>query len=257
MRRDHALQDETRLRFLGPRAAPPEGLATVAVDLADFFALVKTIGRDEALLMLVVRALRQRTGLLTVKVHDLAWILRVPNRRVIRWLDRLTRERLVVYHIEDFWGADTVAVELPEREMQAFAPRVHRDLPSSWIVQVLPLVGRTSFTVFLFFHASEQADDEIHLDRIVEAAQLRGRWHARVHLVRLRRASLLVRDPQDGDVFIVSDPPPPGRFARLRLRFRSIPYLRFWLVQAILGLLLAGIVLAALVLSSHISPLRP
>ena len=258
MRPDHALQDETRLRFLTPHAEPPEGLSVVAVDLTAFFAIVARIGRDEALLLLVVRALRQRTGLLALKVHDLAWMLRVSNRRVIRWLDRLTRERLVVYHVEDFWGVDTVIVEIAEQDTSAqlFAPRVRHDLPSHWFVQVLPLVGRTTFTVYLFCHFSEQKDAEVHIDHLVETVRLRGRWHARIHLLRLHRASLLLRDPRDRSVLIVSDPPPPTRLARLRLRFRAIPHLRWWLIQMTFWLVVGLIAFGALLLASRISPPR-
>jgi hypothetical protein len=257
MRPDHALQDETRLRFVAPRSAPPEGLATVSVDLSDFFAVVQAIGRDEALLLLVVRALRQRTGLLTMKVHDLAWMLRVPNRRVLRWLDRLTREHRVVYHVEDFWGVDSVAVEVAERAPAPFEARMHRDLPSHWFVQVLPLVGRTTFCVYLFFHWSEKASDEIHIDHLVRSVRLLGRWHARLHLFRLHRASLLVRAAEDASLLVVSDPPPPTRFGRLRLRFAAIPRLRFWLVQAALGLALSALGILALVLLSRTSQTRP
>ena len=111
-RPDHALQDSTRLRFLSPRPDPGEGLTAISADLSAFFLVVRHVGRDEALLLLVVKALRQRTGLLTLRVNDLAWILRVTNRRVIRWLDRLTTTRLVVYHVADYWGVDTVDVEV-------------------------------------------------------------------------------------------------------------------------------------------------
>jgi hypothetical protein len=231
-RPDHALQDETRFRFLAPHAAPPEGLATVSVDLAAFFALVAKVGRDEALLLLLVRALRQRSGSFVLKVHDLAWMLRVSERRVIRWLDRLTRARLVVYHVEDVWGIDSVAVEVADSSTNGpFVARIRHELPSHWFVHVLPLVGRTTFTVYLYFHSAEEGVPEVHLDHIVGAVRLRGRWHARLHIARLRRAALLRVDEQDARVLLLSDPPPPDRFARLRLRFRAIPHLRRSLVQ--------------------------
>jgi len=111
-RPDHALQDNTRLRFVTPRPEPAEGVSTVRADLSAFFVIVGRVGRNEALLLLLTKALRQRTGLLALRVNDLAWMLRVSNRHVIHWLDRLVRERLVVYHVEDFWGVDTVIVEI-------------------------------------------------------------------------------------------------------------------------------------------------
>jgi hypothetical protein len=259
MRPDHALQNETRLRFLTPHAEPPEGLSMVAVDLTAFFAIVERIGRDEALLLLVVRALRQRTGLLALKVHDLAWMLRVSNRRVILWLDRLTRERLVVYHVEDFWGVDTVIVEIAEQREDAhsFAPRVRVDLPSHWFVQVLPLIGRTTFTVYLFFHLSEHGNAEIALDHLVAMVRLRGRWHARLHVARLRRAALLKRDPRDRLTLVLSDPSPPTRLARIRLRFRAVPLLRWWFGQIGVLLLALVFVVLALVLTLRFLPSRP
>lgn len=254
-RPDHTLQDTTRLHFLTPRAAPPEGLASVSVDLSAFFALVERIGRNEALLLLLVRALRQRTGLFVLKVHDLAWMLRVSDRRVIRWLDRLTHAQLVVYHVEDVFGIDSVAVELPEiRAAHDFAPSSHHDLPSHWFVQVLPLVGRTTFTVYLFFHWSERGNAEVHIDRIVDAVRLRGRFHARLHLGKLRRAGLLRSDPRDPTALVVSDPPPPGRFARVRLRIRAIPHLRRSLAQIAVCIVAAALILAALVILSRSIP---
>src|SRR5215212_11235349 len=111
-RPDHALQDDTRLRFVTPRPEPPEGVSTVKADLSAFFVIVDRVGRNEALLLLLTKALRQRTGLFALRVNDLAWMLRVSNRRVIHWLDRLVKSGHVVYHVEDFWGIDTVLVEI-------------------------------------------------------------------------------------------------------------------------------------------------
>src|SRR5215212_4719537 len=184
-RPDHALQDNTRLRFVTPRPEPPEGVSTVRADLSAFFVVVDRVGRNEALLLLLTKALRQRTGLLALRVNDLAWMLRVSNRNVIRWLDRLVRERLVVYHVEDLWGVDTVIVEIvggigvPD----AFERTIHSDLPTHWFVQVLPIVGRTTFTVFLYFLWCEPQRSEAHIDHLVETAALRGRAHA-THVLR-------------------------------------------------------------------------
>jgi len=257
-RPDHTLQDETRLRFLSQRPAPTEGLATVSVDLAAFFALVRRVGRDEALLLLLIRALRQRSGSFVLKVHDLAWMLRVSERRVIRWLDRLTRARLVVYHVEDVWGVDSVAVEIADSDSQKqeFTRHTHHDLPSHWFVQVLPLVGRTTFTVYLYFHAAEEGVPEVYLDHVVAAVRLRGRWHARLHITRLRRAALLRVDDDDRGVLLLTDPPPPTRLARLRLRYRALPYLRRSVLQIAFAVVLVIAATAVLVLG-HFFPPRP
>ena len=255
-RPDHALQDSTRLRFLTPHAEPAEGLTTVPADLSAFFVVVGRVGRNEALLLLLTKALRQRTGLLALRVSDLAWMLRVSNRRVIRWLDHLVRERLVVYHVEDFWGVDTVIVEIVGSQIapHAFERTVHSDLPTHWFVQVLPILGRTTFTVFLYFLWCEPQRAETHIDHLVETAALESRAHATFHLRRLNAHGLLVRGASGG--FIVRDPAPPTRFQRLQLRFLAIPTLRRSLVH--LALLAAGLAaLTALLLSLRALPHFP
>lgn len=257
-RPDHSLQDSTRLRFLVPRSEPTEGLSTVTVDLNAFFDVVERIGRNEALLLLLVRALRQRTGFLALRVHDLAWMLRVPNRRVIRWLDRLTTERLVVYHVEDLWGVDTVSVEIAEQIARptAFIGRTRHKLPSHWFVQTLPLIGRTAFTVYLFFHWRESDEAGFHVDHLVATARLRGRWHARFHIARLRRAQMLQPDVEDPAVLLLTDPPPPGRLQRLRLRFHALPGLR-WRIAQILLLVLTAAIISAFLAALHLLPPSP
>jgi hypothetical protein len=217
-------------------------VSTVRADLSAFFIIVGRVGRDEALLLLLTKALRQRTGLLALRVNDLAWMLRVSNRRVLHWLDRLVRERLVVYHVEDFWGVDTVIVEIVGGVVSsnAFERVVHADLPTHWFVQVLPIIGRTTFTVFLYFLWCEPQRSETHIDQVTEMAALRGRAQARLHLRRLHAHGLLVADGAGG--FVIRDPEPPTRFQRLQLRFLAIPSLRRSLVHlAILALVLLAI----------------
>jgi hypothetical protein len=255
-RPDHALQDNTRLRFLIPRAEPAEGVSTVRADLSAFFIVVGRVGRNEALLLLLTKALRQRTGLLALRVNDLAWILRVSNRRVLHWLDRLVRERLVVYHVEDLWGVDTVIVEIVGgvAAPSTFERTIHSDLPTHWFVQVLPIIGRTTFTVFLYFLWCEPQRSETHVDHLVETAALRGRAHANAHLRRLHAHGMLVPNASGG--FVVRDPEPPTRLQRLQLRFLAIPSLRRSLVHlAILALVLLAI--AALLLLLHAAPSLP
>jgi hypothetical protein len=240
MRPDHALQDSTRLRFLVPHAEAPEGLATVKADLSRFFLVVGSVGRDEALLLLLVRALRQRTGLLALRVNDLAWMMRVTNRSVLRWLDRLVRQRLVVYHVEDFWGVDTVIVEIVGGiAANSFERTIHAELPTHWFVQVLPIIGRTTFTVFLYFLWCEPHRSELHVDHLVEMAALRGRLHAAWHLRRLHAHGLLV---QTANGVTVRDPAPPSRLQRVQLRFLAVPNLRRSLAQiAVLLVLLSAL----------------
>jgi hypothetical protein len=231
-RPDHALQDDTRLRFVTPRPEPPEGVSTVRADLSAFFIVVDRVGRNEALLLLLTKALRQRTGLLALRVNDLAWMLRVSNRSVIRWLDRLVKSGHVVYHVEDLWGIDTVLVEIVAGDVEPhrYDRAVHQELPTHWFVQVLPLVGRTTFTVYLYLLWCEPHRPGTHIDHLTESVKLFGRSHARWHLRKLERRALLARHPEHG-ALVVRDPMPPTRSERLRLRFLAIPHLRRSLMQ--------------------------
>lgn len=239
-RPDHALQDDTRLRFVTPRPEPLEGVSTVRADLSAFFVIVDRVGRNEALLLLLTKALRQRTGLLALRVNDLAWMLRISNRRVLRWLDRLVASGHVVYHVEDLWGIDTVLVEIVAGgiEPHHYDRSVHQELPTHWFVQVLPLIGRTTFTVYLYLLWCEPHRPGTHVHHLAETVKLLGRAHARWHLRKLERRSLLRRHPEHGGI-IVRDPSPPTRAERLRLRFLAVPHLRRSLVHLAL---LAGIV---------------
>ena len=252
-RPDHALQDSTHLRFLTPRAEPAEGLTMVRADLGAYLIIVDRVGRNEALLLLVVKALRQRTGLLALRVNDLAWMLRVTNRRVIHWLDRLVRHRLVVYHVEDLWGIDTVLVEIvgePVADGSHFARTVTQDLPTHWFVQVLPIIGRTTFAVFLYFLWCEPHRPLSHIDHVVTSLRLRGRTTASWHIARLRRHGLLAHHADGG--FRVQDPAPPSRVQRLQLRFLAIPSLRRALKHLLLLALLATIGITTLFTFPHL-----
>jgi hypothetical protein len=246
-RPDHPLQDNTRIRFVTPRPEPPEGVSTVRADLSAFFVVVERVGRNEALLLLLTKALRQRTGLLALRVNDLAWMLRVSNRRVIRWLDRLVRSGHVVYHVEDLWGIDTVLVEIVAGSIEPhhYDRAVHQELPTHWFVQVLPLVGRTTFTVYLYLLWCEPHRPDTHVDHLREMVKLVGRVQARWHLRKLERRALIARNPEHGGL-VVLDPTPPTRAERLRLRFLAIPYLRRSLVHV--ALLAASVVLLVLLL---------
>ncbi|MGK2858240.1 MAG: hypothetical protein ACSLFQ_13645 [Thermoanaerobaculia bacterium] len=230
-----------------PRPEPPEGVSTVRADLSAFFVIVDGVGRNEALLLLLTKALRQRTGLLALRVNDLAWMLRVSNRRVIRWLDRLVETGHVVYHVEDLWGIDTVLVEIVAGgvEPHRYERSVHQELPTHWFVQVLPLIGRTTFTVYLYLLWCEPHRAMTHVDHLTETVKLRGRFHARWHLRKLERRVLLTRHPEHGGL-VVQDPAPPTRAERLRLRFLAIPHLRRSLVHV--AVLLGCVLLVVLLL---------
>jgi hypothetical protein len=159
------------------------------------------------------------------------------------------RERLVVYHVEDFWGVDTVNVEIVGGTMapQAFERTIHSDLPTHWFVQVLPIIGRTTFTVFLYFLWCEPQRSETHIDQLVETAALRDRAHAHWHLRRLHAHGMLAPNVSGG--FVVRDPGPPTRLQRLQLRFLAIPSLRRSLAHlAILALVLLAMTALLLLL---------
>ncbi|MFA6954295.1 MAG: hypothetical protein WC538_00325 [Thermoanaerobaculia bacterium] len=256
MRPDHTLQDDTRLRFLVPHATPADGLSMVRADLTAFFVIVGSVGRNEALLLLLVRALRQRTGHLALRMNDLAWVLKTTNRRVISWLDNLVRLKMAVYHVEDFWGVDTVIVEIVGGTdvPRTFERTIRVDLPTNWFVQVLPIIGRTTFTVFLYFLFLEPQRSETHIDHVVETVALRGRVHAHWHLRRLRARGMLQPDASGG--LVVRDPKPPTRLQRLQLRFLAVPTLRRSLAHLVVLTLLA-LAATGILLLLHFAPNPP
>jgi hypothetical protein len=241
---DLALREETDLIFRHPRCEPPEGLVIVKADLTAFFGLVESVGRNEALLLLLVKALRTRYGPFRLRVYDLAWRMRVGHHRVIRWLDRLVAARLVVYTLQDLLERDTVEVEIIATPTTAlFEHSRKQELPTHWFEHVLPLLGRTTFTVFLYLLANEERG-AFHIDLLVTAARLQGRWEARRHLERLRRYGVLLPNATRAG-WVVNDPPPLSQLQHLRLRFLRQPYLR----RAFLQISALLVVLANLLLS--------
>jgi hypothetical protein len=243
---DLPLREETDLIFRHPRAEPPEGLVVVRLDLAAFFDLAERIGQDEALVLLVIKALRTRYGPFRLRMYDLAWRMRTGNRRVNHWLDRLARHGLIVYTIQDLFEKDTVEVEIVGAPTGTlFQHHALHVLPTHWVEHALPLLGRRSFLVLLFLVSAEDRA-AFHMDHLVRAVGLRGRWHATWHLRRLRRHGVL-QQGRDGGGLIVTDPPQPSRLQQLRLRFLRQPYLRSAFLQIaalalLLALLLAGLV---------------
>lgn len=238
--RDPLDRDPT-VRILAPHASPAEGRSTVRADLGAFFVVVREVGRDEALLLLLVRALRQRYGFDRVAMDDLAWMLRASHGRVLTWLDRLTRHGRVDYSVEERDGAETVFVEVVQRaDGSHFA--THHDLPTAWFVQTLPLLGRTTFAVFLFVLSRDAHDGLLRYDDLARAVRLPHRHHAERHLARLRRHGILARHPTT-QVLTVVDPPSLSARERVRLRLLALPYLH----GATRRLLIATITIALLV----------
>jgi hypothetical protein len=247
---DLSLREETDLIFRHPRAEPPEGIVVVRVDLHALFALAKKVGPDEALLLLVIKALRTRYGPFRLRMYDLAWRMRVGNRRVNRWLDQLVRHGLIVYTLQDLFEKDTVEVEIVgAKGTSLFDYHTRHDLPTHWIEHALPLLGRRTFLVLLFLLSTEDVA-AFYLDRLVDAARLRGRWHAALHLRRLRRYGILKAGDDENTVHL-ADPPPPSRVQQLVLRFRKQPYLGNalfhigWMLALLLALVLGLLALHA------------
>lgn len=244
--RDEAHRDPT-LRVLAPHPAPNEGRSIVRADLGAFFVVVREVGRDEALLLLLVRALRQRSGFDALALHDLAWMLRASHGRVLSWFDRLTRHGRVEYVIEERAGTETVFVEMVRDGADApFA--THHDLPTTWFVQTLPLLGSTTFTVFLFVLSRDAHEGLLRAEDVAQAVRLRHRRHAEQHLDRLKRHGILAVHPETYALTVV-DPPPLGIRQRVRLRLLALPYLAGAKRQIVLLLLGIALLLALLFLT--------
>jgi hypothetical protein len=244
-----------------PRTEQAPGAATIQVDLTHFFALLQRIGRDPALLLLTLRATRVRMWS-TYGVHELAWMLRAPQREVLAWLDNLSRERLVAYQLTAMFGRDAFLLELlgepiiPPPPTDAMWPptarRIEHALPAFWFTTTLPLIGRTPFLVYLLLRRAEMDDAAlVHPSGIARTLRLGSARHSVRHLRHLQRHGL-VRSHRKGRALVVSDPPPPTRWQRLVLRlveFGLWPRVIFELLAGLI--LLAALAVLALLQSSH------
>jgi hypothetical protein len=223
MQERDTLDETPRLQILTPHAAPVEGIPAISTDLAGFFVIVGRVGRDEALLLLVIRALRQRRRDDGLRLHDLAWVLHATRSRIYRSLNRLTEHRLVVY--DDATGdADTLTIEVAADDVRGWVPRMH-DLPTHWFAQTLPLIGPATFTVFLFLLSRDAHEGLARLDDIARHVRLPNTRHAARHLDRLRAHAILAPHPTNG-TFVLTDPPPLTGRQRFHLRLLALPFLR-------------------------------
>lgn len=215
--------DRSRLLILWPHGMPPEGLTSVPTDLKGFVRLAERIGATRALLLLTIRALRQRAVFAGVRLHDLSWMLGLSRLRLLVEIERLSKAGLVVYQHAD--GEDAITVEFtggvvepsvlsPEAE----EPVVKHDVPTHWFVQVLPRIGRAEFAVYLLLR-SREADGHgslLPIARLARGVGLRNAHQARRLLRRLARFGL-VRS-RGGGSLVVLDPPPLTPAGRLFLR---------------------------------------
>jgi hypothetical protein len=205
---------------LQQRGTPPDGVTTVRVDLAAFFESLAEVGRDPALLLLTIRALRQRTGA-TLRLDDLVWIMGARSSRIRAWLDRLAAEGQLVYDVKD----DSIDIELPEpmppmwTDVQPPHIPLRFELPTHWFIHVLPRLGRATFTTYLYLLRRDglTAPATLDLASLTRDTRLRTTLHARWHLWRLRRHGLIALDGKT-ETLVVMDPPPLTPAARRWLR---------------------------------------
>lgn len=238
--------DRTLLRVLQQRGTPPDGVTTVRVDLAAFFDSIVDVGRDPALLLLTIHALRQRTGA-ALRLDDLVWILGARQRRIRAWLDRLAADGQLVYDVTD--GA--IEIELPEptpptwTDVQPPHIPLRFELPTHWFIHVLPRLGRATFITYLYLLRRDglTAPATLELAALARDAALGTTLHARWHLRRLRRHGLIAPD-RKAETLVVMDPPPLTSAARRWLRhLRTTGITPRRLVLAV-ALVLAGVIVA-------------
>lgn len=242
--------EHVSVRILQQRATPAEGVTTVHVDLAAFFETVASVGRDPALLLLTIRALRQRGGQ-RMPFDDLAWIMRARANHVRAWLDRLAAARQLVYDT----SGGTVDIELLEPTPPSWTdlhpPHIplRYELPTHWFIHVLPRLGRATFVAYLYLLRRDGLSAPatlVHASLATEAA-VGTTLHARRHLRRLRRFGLVV--PDASGALVVLDPPPLTPAARRWLRRRRLT--GWTLHRLLLALMVVAVIVAVLLLARY------
>lgn len=242
-------RDRTLLRVLQQRGTPPDGVTTVQADLAAFVDSIAEVGRDPALLLLTIRALRQRSGV-ALRLDDLVWVIGARKRRIRAWLDRLAAEGKLVYDVTD----GVIEIELPEpppptwTDVQPPHIPLRFELPTHWFIHVLPRLGRATFITYLYLLRRDglTAPATMELASLARDTRLRTTLHARWHLWRLRRHGLVALD-RTSETLVVMDPPPLTPNARRWLRhLRTTGLTQRRLVLAVV--LILATVIAAVVL---------
>ena len=246
--------ERVSVRILQQRATPAEGVTTVRVDLAAFFETLAHVGRDPALLLLTIRALRQRGGH-RMPLDDLAWIMRARATHIRAWLDRLAAAGQLVYDA----SGGAVDIELPEPTPPTWTdlhpPHIplRFELPTHWFIHVLPRVGRATFVAYLYLLRRDGLSAPATLVHVALAtdAALGTTLHARWHLWRLRRYGLVAPDAAS-ESLVVLDPPPLTPAARRWLRRRRMTGLT--LHRLVLVLVVVAMVVVAVVLLARDAP---
>jgi hypothetical protein len=257
------MPDVIALRFLGPATTPPDGESVIVVDLSAFPLLAGRIGIDAALLFLLLRALRLRTGAGQATLHALAWPLRTSERRIAAGIETLGRTGLLTYTWERTRAGDGIVFEFPARTplrppTGAWPPSPARShpLPTIAFVQALPLLGRDAFALYLALLGREpvrHARAELRLSSVATSIGIVGSRRQRRAIRRLMRGRVLEIASRSA-VFApatLRDLPPPTRRERHLLRLLAIPFLPAALRE--LALLAAAVVasIAFLTLALH------
>jgi len=227
------MPDVISLRFLGPSATPPDGESVIVVDLSGFPLLTGTVGLDAALLFLLLRAMRLRTGQVTLQA--LAWPLRTSERRIAAGIETLARAGLLTYTWERTRTGDGIVFEFPAQTPihppTTWPPspaRVH-PLPTIAFVQALPLLGRDAFALYLALLAREpvrRARTDLRLSGVATSIGISGSRRQRRAVRRLVSGRVL--EISKGAPFAsatLHELPPPTRRERHLLRFLAIPFL--------------------------------
>jgi len=224
----------TRLHFLHPRPLARDGLASLPTDLRAFFALIPRVGPKAALLLLTLKAFRQRSarephstvGLVTL--DELRWVLRA-SRRALRWrLQRLSRHGFLVYQTQPGPRRETILIEFVPVSPPAVAldatPAPSLDLPTIYFLHVLPRIGPFPFLTYLYLLSCEPiplGPAGFALSGLAESLLcFWGRPQAWVAIQWLRWFGLVARHPRDGGL-IVRDPKPLTRVQRWVLTQRE------------------------------------
>ncbi|HYC59892.1 MAG TPA: hypothetical protein VEK79_10045 [Thermoanaerobaculia bacterium] len=246
--------DSVSVRILRAHGTPPDGMTVLHVDLAEFFRMVARVGRDAALLLLTIRALRQRSGG-GIRMHDLAWITSVSPRRIRSWLDQLVAAGSLVYDQTN----GTVEVELPEvapptwTDIHPPGLPLRSELPTHWFIHVLPRLGRRAFVAYLYLLRRDgmSAPATLEIAALAREAALVTPLHARWHLRQLRRFGLTRFDPVT-ESLLVLDPPPLTPASRRWLRRRRMgDTAQRWIWFALAALVAAAIGTLLLVLRTR------
>jgi hypothetical protein len=234
--------DATRIFFLAPRAAAPEGIVTVPVDFDHLFSLIPRVGRNATMLYVTLRALRQTAGPGSFKVNDLVWLLRARPWRIHWWMHRLSKQRLLVYRLTNGYFTDVLLFQVAAR------PTMGREhpVPAHWFEHVLPLHSRVRFLVYLYVRSHEWGGDvatmtERRITADLRMHVLRVRWH----LWRLHSAGLVVRSRGE---HVVRDPAPPSILEHGEIRLRELNVLGWPMVGLAAAALLAAACLLILYL---------